>query len=395
VRLSGRNLQAVQDLAAGGLLDWNRVAELACLSGTAPLLYSHLKRIDPAARVPCAAADMLRAFFVRNAARNLVILRRLHDILLELSRENLPVIALKGVALAEAVYGNPALRPMMDVDLLVRPEALAAAESALKRLRYRFHGDPGKRARYLREHYHLVFCSELDATTVELHWNIDKLPRASRVDIAGLWDRSVETRIAGAEARVFSPEDMVLHLGIHASVKNGFRRSLRSLWDIREVVERSPGLEWRRVAHLAADWGFTRHLSLTLRLVRELLGSPIPEDCPGEPIDDAIYRDTVARVLRCDSAPVSTLAQLLAGPALKDRIRLLRTTLSTVTSARLATLGTGYIPTLWRLMLGEPATKSRLRHETRQAALDIWLGSDPGNFNHCKVSRNFGPQNRP
>jgi hypothetical protein len=316
---------------------------------------------------------MLRTFVVRNAARNLDIFRRLHDILLELSREHIPVNALKGVALAEAVFGNPALRPMTDIDLLVRPETLSAAEGVLGRLGYRFHGDGEKRARFLREHYHLVFWKDSGAS-VELHWHIDKLPRVSRVDIAGLWERSVRARIAGVEARVFSPEDMVLHLGIHASVKNGFRRSLRSLWDIRELVDCSPALDWERAAHVAVGWGFGRHLALALRIVRELLGSPIPEDCPGVQVDDSVYRDAVDRVLGCDSAPVSTLAQLLAGPALKDRIRLLRTALSNVTSARVATLRSGYIPALWRLILGEPATKSRLRHEIRQASLDFWLG---------------------
>ena len=53
-----------------------------------------------------------------------------------LTREGLPVVVLKGAALAELVYQHIGLRTMADVDLLVEKKNLDKAGSILERLGY-------------------------------------------------------------------------------------------------------------------------------------------------------------------------------------------------------------------------------------------------------------------
>lgn len=60
--------------------------------------------------------------YKNNRARNLLIINELTVILEAANRAGIEVIPLTGVLLALAVYPDPALRPMADIDFLVHPE---------------------------------------------------------------------------------------------------------------------------------------------------------------------------------------------------------------------------------------------------------------------------------
>ena len=83
---------------------------------------------------PAAIEAELAAAYTTTAIRNTALLHELEAALAALGRANVPGLLLKGAALAETVYGDPALRPMADCDLLVRPADLAAAQAALESL---------------------------------------------------------------------------------------------------------------------------------------------------------------------------------------------------------------------------------------------------------------------
>jgi hypothetical protein len=55
-------------------------------------------------------------------AHNLRLFRKLELVLCRLDAGGVPIIVLKGAALAQEVYRNAGLRPMADLDLLVRGE---------------------------------------------------------------------------------------------------------------------------------------------------------------------------------------------------------------------------------------------------------------------------------
>ena len=56
--------------------------------------------------------------------------------------EQIPALVLKGAYLGTFVYGNPALRPMCDVDLLVREEHFEQARRLLERLGFEIYAEP-------------------------------------------------------------------------------------------------------------------------------------------------------------------------------------------------------------------------------------------------------------
>jgi hypothetical protein len=62
------------------------------------------------------------------------LLRELAIVLNACQRHSIQVLVLKGAALAETVYKDIALRPMSDVDLLVKPAQLAQTRHLLATL---------------------------------------------------------------------------------------------------------------------------------------------------------------------------------------------------------------------------------------------------------------------
>ena len=124
-----------QDLVCPNL-DWDHVTRAACAHGIAPLIYHSLYRSDVVSLLPPAAAETLRSSYYSNAARNSLLYNELQKVLDAFKERRIEVIVLKGAALADTVYSHRALRPMSDIDLLVRKEKLTEVETQLLDMGY-------------------------------------------------------------------------------------------------------------------------------------------------------------------------------------------------------------------------------------------------------------------
>jgi hypothetical protein len=249
--------------------DWKEVVDVAVREHVAPLLFRRLKESGAQARVPETAWRRLRLAYFTSSDRNTRLFREIRTVLESLRGSGIPVIVLKGACLAEAVYEDPALRPMCDVDLLVPRAELARAEAVLLRAA----AVPREAGRAKARHVPPVLVRDL---AVEIHWTIADPAGPVRVDPAGLWDRARPARVAGADALSLSPEDLLLHLCLHFCCQNGCV-GLRHLCDIAETIRRFHGeMDWPQVACLARAWGADRYVGLALLLAGSMLGAEVP-----------------------------------------------------------------------------------------------------------------------
>jgi Uncharacterised nucleotidyltransferase len=137
--------------------NWERFTTRACAHGVAPLLYAHPHKLGVVDHLPPRVRAVLQSAYYRNAARNTRLFRVVAEVWQACHRQGIAVIVLKGAALAETVYPHRAVRPMSDIDLLVRAEALEAMDESLTASGYRF-VDHGRPKTYWRtQHYHLTF----------------------------------------------------------------------------------------------------------------------------------------------------------------------------------------------------------------------------------------------
>ena len=79
----------------------------------------------------------LEAAYRMNALRNTLMVRELAEVIQRLGAAGVPVMPLKGVALAASLYGDPTLRVCGDIDILVPRPLVGQAYHLLQAMGYR------------------------------------------------------------------------------------------------------------------------------------------------------------------------------------------------------------------------------------------------------------------
>jgi hypothetical protein len=303
---------------------WGETLRLADWHRLSPILFTHVRTSDD---IPGAVHSALERAYLANAARALFLADRLSLVLQGLAGAGIRAMLLKGAALVETAYPDPAEREMLDLDVLVPDDRLAAATRALADLGYTpdraEDGADGSSLRLGAEAHHdapLVDGEHLVA--VELHRHIAIAGEGSRFKLDGLWERSRPSH-AGTH-RLPSPEDLLLHVCLHFTrnrLGGSYRRrhtggALAQVCDMGRLIDREP-LAWPSLVGAARDYGLSTRVFLALFAARQL-GVPVPDDALAElepsGFNRQLGRDLVAlRVLRAgDHLPDRTLRWMFA-----------------------------------------------------------------------------------
>ncbi len=265
-------------------VDWSQLIDLASQQKVAPLLYHRLKTANRLSMIPEGEQARLKKLYQHNAIRNLKLRGELYQVLQALQTADIPVIVLKGAYLAHHIYLNPALRWMVDIDLLVPEDKLVAAQTCLGSLGYTPEEETDVDT--VRESFHHLPClMKPGAITIEIHWHIVSLTRHDNQLIplpfpAGeLWERAQPIEIAKTTALALSKEDLLLHLCLHAALHHNFEIGIHSLCDLDLLIRHHiDSLDWDVIVSQAHRWKATRGVYLIFSLLQELLHTDIPQD---------------------------------------------------------------------------------------------------------------------
>lgn len=250
--LTGRSFPRADDTVR-----WRKIVDRSVRHGVSPYLFRLLKNGDVA--LPAEERAALQRLYLETAGANAGLFHELGVALRALKAAGIPVIVLKGAYFAEAVYRDIAMRPMCDVDLLVKRSDLSGAQEAIIASGYRpQHG----------------------ALPVDLHWGLGTEHRYLRIDMEGVWKRAVPAVVAGVEVLRLADGDLIVDFCTHLSCKHLFEAGgIRPLLDIREICEsRGDDFDWQTVLQRARQWGNAGGVYASLLLARDLLGAEVPLD---------------------------------------------------------------------------------------------------------------------
>ena len=256
-------------------MDWEYILERVQQERIASILHQCLQdRADVPASVKAVLAEWYRGAGYLTAR----LQADLGRILRAFTRDGIEAIVLKGGVLAETVYRNPALRFMGDLDLLVREDAIPLADRSLRSLGWVSSEKKGASA------HHLVpYVREGSRGAVDLHRHVLPAPKFFEMNIEDLWRRACPERIAGEDTWVLCPEDLLLHVCIHASCVGGGRKWIKALalcsaYDIALTVEQyRDRLDWRSFVARADAYGMADLVCWALHSARDICGAPVPE----------------------------------------------------------------------------------------------------------------------
>jgi hypothetical protein len=275
-------------------LNWESLLQLAEHQGIVPILYQSVSSIS---EVPSASMALLKQRYETNLHRTLFLARELIRILDHFDALGIGVLPYKGLALAETLYGDIALRQAGDIDLLVRSRDLSRIKAALSEVGYSPHmllNEAEERA-YLASGYECAFDSALGRNLLEVQWALQPRFYAVDFDMEAMFRRAITVRVAGRNMKTPSPEDLFLILSLHAA-KHVWGR-LIWLCDIAQLLK-LPALDWNWIAETAQSLGIVRILQVTLVLATRLLGTATPAGA-----EKSLSADSAALTLADEIAP--------------------------------------------------------------------------------------------
>lgn len=287
-------------------LDWGYLCRMAHANGILPFLYWHLKAVCPAA-VPQGILDQLQHHFHTNACRNLALAQELAQLLRLLEANGIPAVSYKGPMLAMAVYGNLALRQVLDLDILIRAPDTPRAVELLRAHGYQSQdhltGPKGE------TDYACRLRQGASGIAVELHWGFTLDFFDFRLDLEQLWTRLQPALLGGARVLALAPEDLLLVLCVHLS-KHCWEQKLRLAWvcDIAELIRSAEGMDWGKVQEQAGQLGSECMLNLGLFLAADLLGTSLPEPLCRRLEGDPVVQALAARARRWPFAAADPFA---------------------------------------------------------------------------------------
>ncbi|MES2937497.1 MAG: nucleotidyltransferase family protein [Pseudomonadota bacterium] len=257
-------------------LDWTFLLELASAHGLVPLLYQHAEEVAPEA-LPASVLTALWAAQEVTSRRNQAMSRELLHVLDLLEHYGIACVPYKGPTLAQAVYGDIAMRQFSDLDILVRCKDVSRARQLLAKAGYAPAHDLTRHAEaaLLRSpsHYHTMLLHAGTGVAVELHWRTDPV-RAVEKFCPDVWTRPARADFRGTRIREFRRDELLLILALHGSKHHW--SSLGWLVDVAELIRQGEH-DWAWIWETAAKLRARRRLALGLHLAHALLDCPLPQ----------------------------------------------------------------------------------------------------------------------
>lgn len=255
-------------------IDLDRLLHVAADHSVRPQLARVLSLLGRE-EVPAALRHDLESFMRVHGAFCLAAAEQLGRLTEELDARGIRVAAFKGAALAAALHRDLTAREYNDIDLIVAPSDVDAAEDVLEGFGYRStQGDRRFRKAFLahQRQYALV---HVDQVTVDLHWAFTALHVPFPLAVEEIWPALEKVMVGNHRVAAIGGAELALLLAGHGT-KEGWR-SLGWVCDFALLVDRRRDLDWESIHHRARARGCGDSVLLACVMAERLLGVATPE----------------------------------------------------------------------------------------------------------------------
>jgi hypothetical protein len=240
-------------------------------------LHHALRRRGLAALLPAPLLDTTRHAYMRQLAANEQHAAELTHLLALLEREDMLMLVLKGLPVAERYYGDLGARSIADLDVMVRRETdVEQAEELLLANGYAAtHRTSLKRRLRRAFSHHLVY--KRGQVSVEVHWVLHRHPSV-RIDADRLWRESAIMDFRGYPCLVPSTEyQLVLQIMSLLADLPSVPLVLKPFVDLHQMLAvDGEAIDWVAFFRRRREEGVARSCAYFLALMLELL------DCHAE-----------------------------------------------------------------------------------------------------------------
>jgi len=287
--------------------EWQAFFDVLRAHWIIPLVAFNVRRWPAACQPPPACQEYMNRVLMTATARNMLADRQIRMVFDALREAGIASLLLKGPALARSVYPDPAIRQSADIDLLIQPQHIPAAEDVLEKLGYtctlkHFHVN---RDKAYEENYY----PKARGLPIELHWGIDY---SFNIFPEGWLDAAFSRRIAVASGDLsfctLCPADHLQYLAFHGVFQHPSVR-LDWIYDVSLVITKiTTPEEWKELGRLSVQHNVRIPLELLITAACLWTGCRLPAGAE----DFSAWPDAGERELRLVSLSETFTTSLYA-----------------------------------------------------------------------------------
>lgn len=270
-------------------LDWRTLQEVVRTRNLGAL-FSFCHDHTP---LPPPVVQEWRRMKMATTLGNLAKLKITTDLTALAEKAGIRAVAMRGIVLAHWLYPDPAMRPMHDIDLLVRPAD-----------KEKFHGAMLAAGHTPTDYFRSQYVYMINKVTVEVHWQLLSNKRyRERMDSDLLVSSAARVDTTSGPINRLTDTWEIIGLVVHAFTHHNLSQ-LFSLIDIGLYL-RNKEVDWQEIARLSEEMGIARMMHLTFAFINHLFGLGVeakvldyfsPESKNAAPYFQAYLDQTLARI---------------------------------------------------------------------------------------------------
>lgn len=233
-----------------------------------PLVYHNLLRLgldDP-------FMGRLKGVYRRFWCENQTLFFTMQPVLQSLHDGGIDILILKGAPLVLSYYGNHALRPMSDIDIVVPMRQLTEAVDLLKSQGWVFYLDNSED---VHRYFHALQCEKGDLQ-LDVHFHFLRECVTETAD-RWFWDDVEPAEFQGMPVVQLGPTALLLHTIVHG-VRWNYEPPIRWIPDALLILrQRSADIDWQRLLAFADTQRLTQRLALGLFYLAEHFAAELPD----------------------------------------------------------------------------------------------------------------------
>ena len=279
LHLSHSDKEEIKELSSPPV-NWSSLSIRALKEGLEGLLYTNFRLIQKECPSLERGVEALKPYYYPSLHAGMRVWKELNEILPSLLEKVHPLILLKGAALIPTLYKDSALRPIRDVDVLVRPAHIPKVERVLATIGFTSH----------RYYPHLFSRKGL---SIDLHQDLANLSRISsrryvfRIDYDTLWKRAEPIYPHNLHLLTLCLPHQLIILSAHL-VKHSFERLIWAV-DIKELIKSCRGgIDFPSLIEEAQRFNLLKPLLYTMTYLKEVMGLELGDE-------ETIYFDRMKR----------------------------------------------------------------------------------------------------
>jgi len=228
--------------------DWDGLLARLRENATLPLFYQHLSQHDLLQLIPEEIREKMKVAKQRTAMRNLKFIQVFTELAESFQEQKIEFLPVKGITYLYEIYHDPSLRPMIDIDLLIREKDIPKVKSLMTGLEAQQH--TGLHSEFLNGFMHHIPPFVYKHTLLEFHTRFFRKTSPYSLSPEAAWKTSVEGPLYQQQVRLLYPEYHLVYITLHA-YNHLLHGKFKLIW-LTDVIRYTykKDIDWKKISSL-------------------------------------------------------------------------------------------------------------------------------------------------